>query len=114
MDELRLNRAPAKQRRTDVQHKRGRGRQANACAERATIASWCALEPLIEALCTGHNDSVGRDIMELDRFGVLRRVPDSDDVRHPPNERLARQIVPAPDAEQRSETQRLRAAQILE
>jgi hypothetical protein len=97
--ELRLDRTPLEERGADPQHERRRRREADLPAEGLAVARRLPVEPLVETLRPGNDDAVGRDAVQIDRFLFLCRVPDEHAVGRVADERLARQVIPAPDAE---------------
>ena len=52
--------------------------------------------------------------MQLDGFPLLRLVPDGHEIWNRAQERLAGQVIPAADAEHRSQPQRARAQVVVE
>jgi hypothetical protein len=52
--------------------------------------------------------------MQRDRFALLRFVPDENAVREIPKQRLAGEIVPAPDAEAGRDAEALRGGDVIE
>ena len=53
-------------------------------------------------------------MVQLDRLPLLRLVPDRDQIRHGPQHRLARQVIPAADAQHRAEPERPRAHVVID
>jgi hypothetical protein len=73
--------------------------EADLVAEGVARQRRGAVEPLIEALRAGDDHVGASDAVEGDGFALLRLVPDEDAVRLFPDARLARQVIPAADAE---------------
>src|SRR6185503_5603616 len=71
-------------------------------------------EPLVVTLRPGDDDPIGRYLVKLDRLLLLRVVPDRDEIRDGAQQRLARQMVPAADAEHRAKTERAGAEIVIE
>ena len=113
-DEPRLVRRVLEERRADVEDERPRSVEPDLLAELLARARRRAAEPLVVALRAGDDDPIGRHPVELDRFLLLRVVPDGDEIRDGAQQRLARQMVPAADAEHRAQTERARAQVVIE
>ena len=69
---------------------------------------------MVETLGTGDDDPFTGHPVQLDRLSLLRVVPHGHGVRHGAYERLARQVVPAPHAEDGSEPGGLRFPEIVD
>ena len=112
--ERRFGRAPAERRRAHVEQDRPIGGQPDLPAERLAIARRRAVEPLVEALGAGHHDPLGGHAVQIDGLLLLRVVPHEHAIGHLANQRLAGQMIPAPDAERRRNAERTRGAQIVD
>src|SRR2546428_3697059 len=99
LDEQRLARAPAKQRRAHIQEEGPALPQSDRAAERRAIRRRGPAEPLVETLRPGDDHPFRRHTMQLYRLVALCLVPDEHPIRNAPDDRLARQMIPAPDAQ---------------
>src|SRR4030095_884253 len=88
--------------------------QSDLTAEGLAVAGRGAAEPFIEALSPGHDNAAGGHVMQVHRLSLLRVVPHEHAIGKLTNERLAREVVPAPDAEGRRNAQRTRRPEIVD
>ena len=103
----------SKQRGADPQHVQLVWIQSDAFTERTARQGRLAAEPVVVALRASDGHEVRRHTMQLDRFLLLRLVPNEYAVWHLPQERLARQVVPAADAQHAATARRLRAREMV-
>src|SRR5688572_14642550 len=75
LGEKRLAGAALKQSRADVEQERTSGGQSNLATEGVVAQRRPPVEPLIEALRAGDDDSIGWDAVQGDRLVPLRVVP---------------------------------------
>ena len=113
-DEVRLGRAPQHERRAHVEDEGAGGVEAGALAEVLPRAEGGTAEPRIEALGAGHGDALLGHAVQLHRLAFLGRIPHGDEVGEDPDHRLAREMVPAHDAEHGSKPERLGSHQVIE
>ena len=111
-----LRRAAPEQRRADIEDERTVGRgKPDAAAEVVAVARRRPIEPLIEALRAGDDHAIGaRCRGTAAASSRCDLVPDDHRVRHDANQRLARQVVPAPHAERAADAERARRAHVIE
>jgi hypothetical protein len=83
-------------------------------AELFARAHRTTIEPLVVALRAGHDDAVGGHTVQIDRLIALRVVPHDHALRHVADQRLAGQVIPAPDAEHGSQSRLDRRSQHFE
>ena len=72
------------------------------------------VEPLIETLRAGHDDSIGRNVVQRDSLFPLCVVPHEHTVRNCAQDRFARQVIPAPHTKGRGIPERARGLQAIE
>ena len=109
-----LRRAAAEECRADVEDERPIVGQPRTAAEGLTRERRPPIEPPVEALRAGHAHAVGGDAVEPRRFLPLDLVPHDHRIGHHPHERLAREVVPAPDAQGRPHAEPARGAHVIE
>ena len=114
LDEKRLVRRVLEQRRADIQDERPRRVEPDVLAELFPRAGRTAAEPLVVTLCAGDGDPLGGNGMQLDRLALLGLVPDGDQIGRRAQHRLARQMVPAADAQHGAESERARTHVVLD
>src|SRR5688572_31049913 len=76
LDKARLVRGVLEERRTDIQDERPRGIEPDLLAELLARTRGLPAEPLVVALRARDDDPIGRHLVELDGFLLLRVVPD--------------------------------------
>ena len=103
LHELCLIHAALEERRAHVEEIRAI-RQSDTRAERRAVQRRPAVEPLIETLRTGHDDPLCRHVVHRHGLVSLHVVPHEHAVRHVAKDGLAREVVPAPDAQRGRDT----------
>src|SRR5262245_16109830 len=83
-------------------------------AEFFTRSRWLPSEPLVVTLRARHHDAFGRNVVQLDRLTLLGVVPYRDQIRNGPQHRLARQVIPAANAQHRPKPQRARTHVVID
>src|SRR5687767_13771954 len=114
LHEERLAGAALEEGRAYVEQERTPERQPDLPAEGLVIERRAPVEPLIETLRARHDDAIGRDAVKCDRLLTLRVVPHEYTIRNRAQNRLARQVVPAPHAERRRIAKRACSLQAIE
>ena len=100
--------------RTHVQEERLVGGKPDRLTERRAVARRRPIEPLVVALRAGNGDAIRGHAVPPDRFLLLRLVPEQDAVGHVAQQRLARQVVPAEDADAGAPAKRTGGAQMID
>src|SRR5262249_22597188 len=72
------------------------------------------VKPSVIALCPGDDDPIAGHLMQTLRLFLLRLIPDEQTVWHVANERLAGEMIPASNANRRSQPFRQRGPKHLE
>jgi hypothetical protein len=113
-DVLGLGRAAGKQRRADPHDVRSIVGQADVPGKLPARSGRLPSEPAVEVLRARDDDAFPRQAVHLDSFGFLDVVPDKKPVWCVADDRLARQVVPAPHTDRRRDAARLRTSQQVE
>src|SRR5258706_6201117 len=110
-DVLGFGWAAWKQRRTHPQDVRPVIWQSHASRELLASTRRTSIEPAVEALSTGDDHAIGWNRVHRHRFMLLDLVPHEQTIGHVADDRFARPMIPAPDADSRGDPSRPDAAQ---